>query len=147
VVQRLVPGAAARLRLTIARKVMGLVVASLVTLAMLGVVAATAASGLRLLAGRQADLGAANALLVDLDMQESNATIALNRALLATTDAERSQAEDLFQSAATQAGTDLEQITALALPAAAATSLSILAGAYRPAAAGHSRGTGWRLFG
>ena len=52
-------------------------------------------------------------------MQESNSTIALNRALLATTDTERTNADQLLGAAAGAARDDINQIRALDLPAAA----------------------------
>jgi methyl-accepting chemotaxis protein len=120
----------ARFRLTIARKISALVVLAVALLAGLGTLAVTSVSELQRLSREQAALGQAQAYLVDMDMQQSNATISLNRALLATTDAERQQADKLLADAADAANADLDKINALALPGAAAEPLAVLAQEY-----------------
>jgi methyl-accepting chemotaxis protein len=117
-------------RLTITVKVVVLVVVSLVLLAVLGVFAMTATSQLQGLADRQAALGAANTTLTDLDMQQSNATVALNRALLATTDQERAGADGLLAAAVEKATGDITAISGLNLPAEADSALTSLFGEY-----------------
>nr|GID87061.1 hypothetical protein Ade03nite_59850 [Actinoplanes derwentensis] len=107
-----------------------LVVVSLVLLAVLGVFAMTAASQLQDLADRQSALGAANTTLTDMDMQQSNAMIAVNRALLATTDPERVHADGLFTDAADKARADIAAITALNLPVEVGSALTALFGSY-----------------
>jgi methyl-accepting chemotaxis protein len=117
-------------RVTIAVKVVALVVVSVALLAVLGGFAMSAASQLRQLADRQSALGAANTTLTDLDMQQSNATIALNRALLATTDPERAHADDLLAAAVEKATGDIVAIGSLDLPAEADSALTALFGDY-----------------
>src|SRR6266498_1327405 len=85
-----------RFRWTIARKITALVVVALALLTGVGVLAVTSVAGLQRLAAGQVALTTARGRLIDLDMQQSNATIALNRALLATTDAERTHADQLL---------------------------------------------------
>jgi len=62
--------------------------------------------------------------------QSDDATIALNRGLLATTDAERRRADGMLADAATAARGDSAAIRQLALPATAAALLSKVAGSY-----------------
>jgi hypothetical protein len=81
-------------------------------------------SGLQRLAARQTALAGAEVALTDLDMQESNSTIALNRALLATSDADRRQADGLVAAAATAAGADLGRIQGFDLPTSASAPLA-----------------------
>ena len=119
-----------RFRWTIARKITALVVLSVGLLAGLGGLASVSAAQLRALSGDQAGLGTGNALLVDLDMQESNATIALNRALLATTDAERQHARELYSAAEKAARADFAAIDSLGLGDGVAAPLAALAGDY-----------------
>ena len=119
-----------RFRWTIARKITALVVLSVGLLAGLGGLASVSAAQLRALSGDQAGLGTGNALLVDLDMQESNATIALNRALLATTDAERQHARELYSAAEKAAQADFAAIDSLGLGDGVAAPLAALAGDY-----------------
>ena len=119
-----------RFRWTIARKITALIVLSVTLLAGLGVLASTSAGAMKTLSDRQAALGEANATLVDLDMQESNATIALGRALLATTDTERQSAHELLSNAAAAAQADLATIGTLSLGAAVTTPMTALATDY-----------------
>ena len=118
-------------RWTIARKIMALVVLAVVLLAGLGILSVVSVAGVRRLAAEQAALAAAQARLIDMDMQESNATIALNRALLATGDAERQHADELFSNAATAARADLDLINGLSLPSAAVGRLATIATEYQ----------------
>ena len=113
-----------RFRWTIARKITALVVVAVGLLAGVGLLAVTSVASLQRLAAEQAALVTAQGRLIDLDMQESNSTIALNRALLATTDAERQHAAGLLTEAATAAKADMAAIRALALPAAASGRLA-----------------------
>jgi methyl-accepting chemotaxis protein len=115
-----------RFRWTIARKISALVVLAVALLAGMGALAVTSVSELQRLSHEQTTLGQAQAHLVDMDMQQSNATIALNRALLATNDAERQQADKLLADAADAAGADLDKIHGLALPQAATEPLAVL---------------------
>jgi methyl-accepting chemotaxis protein len=110
---------------------MALVALAVVLLAALGILSVVSVAGLQRLAAEQAALADAQARLIDLDMQESNATIALNRALLATSDAERQHADELFTNAATTARGNLKQINALALPSAADQPLAATATEYQ----------------
>ncbi|WP_433604042.1 methyl-accepting chemotaxis protein [Dactylosporangium sp. CA-139114] len=129
--RQVVPVSTARLRLTIARKIIFLTVMSMVMLAVLGVNAASAASQLRQLATQQAALGTANATLTDLDQQQSNQTIALYRSLLADTAAEQAIAVKLQQAAVDAASTDMARIAALDLPTAAKAQLAELFRSYQ----------------
>jgi methyl-accepting chemotaxis protein len=115
-----------RFRWTIAGKITALVVLAVALLAGLGILAVTSVSELQRLSRVQTALGQAQAHLVDMDMQQSNATIALSRALLATNDAERQQADKILADAAEAANADLDKIHGLALPGAATESLTVL---------------------
>jgi methyl-accepting chemotaxis protein len=124
------PSTRARFRWTIARKIAALVVLSVGLLGSLGVLAMVSVKGLQSLAAEQAMLGNAQSGLIDMDMQESNATIALNRGLLATTDAERQHADQLLSDAAAAAKHDLDEIDGMHLTAAAAGPLAAVRTAY-----------------
>jgi methyl-accepting chemotaxis protein len=113
-------------RFTIARKIAALIVLAVGLLAGLGVLAVSSVSALQRLGAEQAALATAQAYLIDIDMQQSNATIALNRALLATTDAERAHADALLSTAADTGRKDLAKIRELGMPAAAAQPLAVL---------------------
>ena len=106
--------------MTIARKIAALVVLAVGLLAGLGVLAVTSVSGLQQRGEQQAKVANARGRLIDMDMQQSNATIALNRALLATTDDERKHADGLMADAAKAARADIAQIRGMSLPADAA---------------------------
>jgi methyl-accepting chemotaxis protein len=125
-VRRPIQARPGRFRWTIARKISALVVLAVALLAGMGALAVTSVSELQRLSHEQTTLGQAQAHLVDMDMQQSNATIALNRALLATNDAERQQADKLLADAADAAGADLDKIHGLALPQAATEPLAVL---------------------
>jgi len=125
------PGAGRiRFRWTIARKITALVVVALASLAGVGVLAVASVAGLERLAVGQATLASARGRMIDLDMQASNATIALDRAMLATTDAERAQADQFSAAADDAARDDIKQIRALDLPAAAAGRIATTLTAY-----------------
>jgi len=124
------PRVAGRFRWTIARKITGLVVIAVALLAALGTLAVLSVSGLQTLAARQTALGQAQSSLIDLDMQQSNATIALNRALLATTDAERDHSGALFGTAVTAAHDDIDALGKLNLPAASTATLATAYASY-----------------
>ena len=109
-----------RFRWTIARKIMALVVVAVALLAGVGAVAVISVTSLQRLAAGQAALATARGRMIDLNLQQSNSTVALGRALLATTDAERTHADQLMAAAADAARTDIKQIRALNLPVAAA---------------------------
>jgi methyl-accepting chemotaxis protein len=113
-----------RFRWTIARKITALVVVAVALLAGIGLLAVTSVASLQRLAADQALLATAQGTLIDMDMQESNSTIALNRALLATTDAERQHAGELLTNAAAAAKDDMNGIQAMDLPAAAASQVA-----------------------
>ncbi|WP_051809680.1 methyl-accepting chemotaxis protein [Actinoplanes subtropicus] len=117
-------------RWTIARRIAALVALAVALIAALGALAMTSVSTLHRLADGQATLGVAQARLIDLDMQESNATIALNRALLATTDPERQHAEDVFTAAATDARRDLADIAGMNLSRATSAALATVSAQY-----------------
>ncbi|WIM99568.1 methyl-accepting chemotaxis protein [Actinoplanes oblitus] len=123
-------GWAGRLRWTIAAKITTLVVIAVGLLLALGLLGVLSVSDIRTLATQQAMLSDANARLIDMDMQESNATIALNRALLSTTDAARQQADTLLGNAATAARADMAAIATMALTGAAHNQLTAVAAAY-----------------
>jgi methyl-accepting chemotaxis protein len=125
-VRRPIQARPGRFRWTIARKISALVVLAVALLAGMGALAVTSVSELQRLSHEQTTLGQAQAHLVDMDMQQSNATIALNRALLATNDAERQQADKLLADAADAAGADLDKVHGLALPQAATEPLAVL---------------------
>jgi methyl-accepting chemotaxis protein len=108
-----------RFRWTIARKITALVVLAVGLLAGVGLLAITSVASLQRLSAHQASLATARGALIDMDMQKSNATIALNRSLLATTDAERQHADNLLTGAAGAAKKDMDRIRALDLPDAA----------------------------
>jgi methyl-accepting chemotaxis protein len=105
-VRRPIQARPGRFRWTIARKISALVVLAVALLAGMGALAVTSVSELQRLSHEQTTLGQAQAHLVDMDMQQSNATIALNRALLATNDAERQQADKIHGLALPQAATE-----------------------------------------
>jgi methyl-accepting chemotaxis protein len=123
-------GRTGRFRWTIARKITALVVIAVALLLGLGILAVLSVSGLRTLSARQTALADAQKYLIDMDMQESNATIALNRALLATSDTERQHADGLLSAAASAANADAGDISRLGLPAAANTLLTPVVAAY-----------------
>src|SRR5690349_13868927 len=105
-----------RFRWTIAWKITTLAVVAVGLLAVLGVLAVVSVAELQRLSAQQAALAVAESRLVDLDMQESNVTIGLNRALLATTDAERQNARAMVSHATDAVHTDFDQIDAVHLP-------------------------------
>jgi len=119
-----------RFRWTIARKIAGLVVLAVGLLAGVGLLAVMSVASLHQLAVDQAAMATAESTLIDMDMQESNSTIALNRALLATTDAERRHAGDLLTGAAAGAKDDMAGIQAMRLPAAVSRQLATVMTAY-----------------
>ena len=119
-----------RFQWTIARKITALVVVAVGLLAVVGGLAVTSVASLRTLSAGQAALAAARGRLIDLDLQESNSTIAVSRALLATTEADRTQADRLLGAAAGAAREDMNQIRALSLPPAAADPIATTLAGY-----------------
>jgi methyl-accepting chemotaxis protein len=125
-----------RFRWTIARKITALVVLAIVLTAGIGLLAVTSVASLQRLAVGQAALATARGTLIDLDLQESNSTIALNRAILATTDAERQHAAELLTDATAAAKKDIDRIRALDLPTAASAKLATILTGYEQYLAG-----------
>jgi methyl-accepting chemotaxis protein len=108
-------------------KITVLAAVAVAVLAGLGVVVLTSASALQRLSADHRSLVSAQAALIDLDMQQSNATVALSRAVLATTDLERQHADSLLAEAGAAARGDLDRLGSLVLPAAAAEPLAAAA--------------------
>jgi hypothetical protein len=124
------PSGSRGFRWTISRKIAGQIVAALVLLGALGLLAIQAVSTLHAGSELRATLAAANANLIDLDMQESNVEVALGKALLATDDTSRQVATARLTAATSAAQADFAALRELAIPSSLAPSFTDIEAAY-----------------
>ncbi|WP_285471737.1 methyl-accepting chemotaxis protein [Actinoplanes sp. NBRC 101535] len=122
---------AGRFRPTIAFRITAMVVLAILLLTGLGIMTITSITSLRAQADEQATLNGANAQLIDLDLQQSMASLALSWGLLATTEAEGTTANNLMTSVVEKIETDLSELTAVTLPTALSSPLAEVVSGYR----------------
>ncbi len=118
------------LRMTVGRKLAVLAGTGLAVASAIGAVSFASMGTVRSTSDLRTVLNKANAVLIDLDMQESNVQIAERDELLATTDTARTAAEQEMAGVQKQVAANWSNLDGLALPAATRADLTNLRGGY-----------------
>uniref|UniRef100_UPI0004C33A3A HAMP domain-containing protein n=1 Tax=Actinoplanes subtropicus TaxID=543632 RepID=UPI0004C33A3A len=115
-----------RLHMTVGRKLTALAGTGVLVALAIGIVTVLSLSTVRSASDERTVLNKANAALIDLDMQESNAQIAERDNLLATTEATRKAAADQFDQIKQTVAADWDALAALPLNSEVNGSLATL---------------------